>query len=47
MPKSGMEDPLTSSLRAEVIEQAGRLRLPTMIGLIDYVRSGGLMTYGV
>jgi putative tryptophan/tyrosine transport system substrate-binding protein len=42
-----LEDPLTSSLRAEVIEQAGRLRLPTMTGLMIYARSGGLMTYGV
>jgi putative tryptophan/tyrosine transport system substrate-binding protein len=41
-----IEDPLTSSLRASVIDQASRLRLPTMTGLIDYVRFGGLMTYG-
>jgi putative ABC transport system substrate-binding protein len=41
-----IEDPLTNSIRAAVIDQASRLRLPTMTGLIDYVRSGGLMTYG-
>lgn len=41
-----IEDPLTSSLRAAVLDQAARLRLPTMTGLADYVRSGGLMTYG-
>jgi putative tryptophan/tyrosine transport system substrate-binding protein len=41
-----IEDPLTSSLRASVIDQASRLRLPTMTGLIYYVRFGGLITYG-
>ena len=40
-----IEDPLTSSLRTNVVEQASRLRLATMTGLIDYVRSGGLMAY--
>jgi putative ABC transport system substrate-binding protein len=41
-----IEDPLTSSIRTNVVEQASRLRLATMTGLIDYVRSGGLMAYG-
>jgi len=41
-----IEDPLISSLRTNVVEQANRLRLPTMTGLIDYARSGGLMAYG-
>lgn len=41
-----IEDPLTSSLQANVVEQASRLRLATMTGLLDYVRSGGLMAYG-
>jgi putative ABC transport system substrate-binding protein len=41
-----VEDPLTASIRGAVVEQAQRLRLPTMTGLADYVRSGGLMTYG-
>jgi putative ABC transport system substrate-binding protein len=41
-----IEDPLTYSLRTNVVEQASRLRLATMTGLFDYVRSGGLMAYG-
>jgi putative ABC transport system substrate-binding protein len=41
-----VEDPLTSSLRTSVIDQATRLRLPVVTGLIEYVYSGGLMTYG-
>jgi len=41
-----IEDPLVSSLRTSVIDQATRLRLPIMTGLIEYVYSGGLMTYG-
>ena len=41
-----IEDPLASSLRTNVVEQASRLRLATMTGLIEYVRSGGLMAYG-
>jgi putative ABC transport system substrate-binding protein len=41
-----IEDPLTASLRTAVLDQAGRLRLPTMTGLVEYARSGGLMTYG-
>jgi putative ABC transport system substrate-binding protein len=41
-----IEDPLSNDIRAAVIDQANRLRLPTMTGLVDYVRSGGLMTYG-
>src|SRR4051812_47568857 len=41
-----IEDPLTSSLRTNVVEQANRVRLATMTGLIEYVRSGGLMAYG-
>ena len=41
-----IEDPLAASLRKNVVEQANRLRLPTMTGLVEYVRAGGLMTYG-
>ena len=41
-----IEDPLTANLRAAVLDQASRLRLPTMSGGVGYVRSGGLMTYG-
>jgi len=41
-----IEDPLTSSLRTNVVDQASRLRLATMTGIIDYARSGGLMAYG-
>ena len=41
-----IEDPLTANLRAAVLDQASRLRLPTMSGGAGYVRSGGLMTYG-
>src|SRR3954468_14327273 len=41
-----IEDPLISSLRTNVVEQASKLRLATMTGLIEYARSGGLMAYG-
>jgi putative ABC transport system substrate-binding protein len=41
-----IEDPLTASIRTAVIDQASRLRLPTITALVDYVRAGGLMTYG-
>jgi len=41
-----IEDPLMSSIREAVIDQANRLRLPIMTSLIEYVRSGGLMAYG-
>ena len=41
-----IEDPLTANLRAAVLDQASRLRLPTASGGVGYVRSGGLMTYG-
>ena len=42
-----IEDPLTANLRAAVLDQASRLRLPTMSGGgVDYIRSGGLMSYG-
>ena len=40
------EDPLTASLRTIVVTEANRLRLPTMSGLPEYARVGGLMTYG-
>jgi putative ABC transport system substrate-binding protein len=42
-----VEDPLTATIRDAVLEQARRLRLPTMTGLADYARAGGLMTYGI
>lgn len=41
-----IEDPLVVTLRMTVIDQANRRRLPIMTGLAEYVRSGGLMTYG-
>ncbi len=41
-----VEDPLAATIRDAVLEQARRLRLPTMTGLADYARSGGLMAYG-
>jgi putative ABC transport system substrate-binding protein len=41
-----IDDPLTSSLQATIIDEALRVRLPTITGLIDYVRSGALMAYG-
>lgn len=42
-----VEDPLISVIRSDVIEQARRLRLPTITGLSEYARDGGLMSYGV
>jgi putative ABC transport system substrate-binding protein len=42
-----IEDPLISVIRSDVIEQARRLRLPTITGLSEYARDGGLMSYGV
>ncbi|MCP4621105.1 MAG: ABC transporter substrate-binding protein [Bradyrhizobium sp.] len=41
-----IEDPLMAGLRTTVIGEATRLRLPTMTGLLEYARSGGLMAYG-
>lgn len=41
-----IEDPLVVTIRETVIDQATRRRLPIMTGLIEYVRTGGLMTYG-
>lgn len=41
-----VEDPLAASIRGAVIEQAQRLRLPTITGIADYARAGGLMAYG-
>jgi putative ABC transport system substrate-binding protein len=41
-----IEDPLASSIRTHVVEEATRLGLATMTGLIEYARSGGLMAYG-
>ena len=40
------EDPLTSNIRASVIDQANRLRLPTISGQSEYALAGGLMSYG-
>jgi putative tryptophan/tyrosine transport system substrate-binding protein len=42
-----VEDPLTSSIAHSVLEQATRLRLPTITGLSEYVRYGGLIGYGI
>src|SRR5512133_2896370 len=41
------EDPLTSSIAQSVLQQASRLRLPTVTGLSEYVLSGGLIGYGI
>ncbi|MET3842614.1 ABC-type uncharacterized transport system substrate-binding protein [Bradyrhizobium sp. OAE829] len=41
-----IEDPLTSSIRVTIVDQANRLRLPTMTGLRDFVLAGALMWYG-
>ena len=41
-----IEDPLLMSLRDAVVNQANRLRLPSMSGLKEFVLAGALMTYG-
>jgi len=41
-----IEDPLAATLRATVVDQANRLRLPTVTGLVEYAYAGGLVTYG-
>ncbi|WP_063688972.1 ABC transporter substrate-binding protein [Bradyrhizobium stylosanthis] len=41
-----VEDPLVASIREAVVAEARRLRLPTMTGIADYARAGGLMAYG-
>ena len=41
-----IEDPLTSSLRDTIIDQANRVRLPAVTGLLDFAPAGALMTYG-
>lgn len=41
-----LEDPLSSSLKDEIVGMATRLKLPTMTGLEDFARAGALMTYG-
>lgn len=41
-----LEDPLTSNIRASVIDQANRLRLPIMTGQSEYALAGALMSYG-
>jgi putative ABC transport system substrate-binding protein len=42
-----IEDPLTANLRPAILDQASRLRLPTMSGGgVGSMRSGGLMSYG-
>jgi putative ABC transport system substrate-binding protein len=41
-----LEDPLTSSIRAPVIDQANRLRLPIITGQSEYAHAGALMSYG-
>ena len=41
-----MEDPLTTGLKATIVAEATRLRLPIMTGLADFARAGALMTYG-
>jgi putative ABC transport system substrate-binding protein len=41
-----LEDPLTITIRDRVVEEANRLRLPTMTGQRDYVTAGALISYG-
>lgn len=41
-----IEDPVSSGLRDKIIEEAGRLRLPVMTGLMDFAPAGALMVYG-
>jgi len=41
-----VEDPLTNSIRDEVLTHARRLRLATMTGLPEYARAGALLVYG-
>jgi putative ABC transport system substrate-binding protein len=41
-----MEDPLTTGLKARIVAEATRLRLPIMTGLAEFARAGALMTYG-
>jgi putative ABC transport system substrate-binding protein len=41
-----IEDPLASSLRTMIVDEANRRRLPTMTGLPEFSPVGALMTYG-
>jgi putative tryptophan/tyrosine transport system substrate-binding protein len=41
-----VEDPLTLTKRALIVEFAARSRLPAMYGVKEYVDAGGLMSYG-
>jgi putative ABC transport system substrate-binding protein len=41
-----VEDPLTTTKRAQIVEFAARSRLPTMYGIKEFVDAGGLMSYG-
>jgi len=41
-----VEDPLTSNIRASVIDQANRLRLPIITAQSEYALAGALMAYG-
>jgi putative ABC transport system substrate-binding protein len=41
-----IEDPLTSSLRETIIDQANRLRLPVATGLLDFGAAGAVVAYG-
>ena len=41
-----VEDPLTIDNRKQIAEFAIKTRLPTMNGFDDFVRAGGLMSYG-
>lgn len=42
-----LQDPLTVSNRARIIELAAKTRLPAMYGFREFADSGGLMAYGV
>ena len=41
-----LADPLTTSVRAFVVEFAAKHRLPAMYGFREFVDAGGLMFYG-
>jgi putative ABC transport system substrate-binding protein len=41
-----IEDPLASTLRTMIVDEANRRRLPTITGLPDFSSAGALITYG-
>ena len=41
------DDPVLWSYRTQIVELAGKRRLPAMYGYREFVDAGGLMSYGV